>query len=162
VPATTKKFYLFWLGALLLLLSIVGAGVRAGATGIYSKKRLLPEIANTGVNFDCARRHPVRYLPRTSVARVFAACIVCLAASPVTAPFTTCDVSVFTHGRPADAPAPGHQVALPGFKAGPTENTVTVAIVVVFVAPALPVAFEPGHRRAFAEMRTALRPVLRI
>jgi hypothetical protein len=49
---------------------------------------------------------------RSLTARFFAACLLVLAVSPVTAPFTTCDLSDFTHSHPSDSPHhPGRQMA---------------------------------------------------
>jgi hypothetical protein len=58
----------------------------------------------------------MRYVHRTIVARCFAVCLLALAASPVTAPFTTCELSDFTTQHPSPVPHPGRQVAAPDLK----------------------------------------------
>jgi len=69
----------------------------------------------------------MRQLPRAFVVRCVAAWLLCLTASPVTAPFTTCDLSDFSQHHSSDAPRPGHQVAVPG-KHRPAANVLALAV----------------------------------
>jgi hypothetical protein len=68
----------------------------------------------------------MRGLSRILVVRCFAALLVCLTASPVTAPFTTCDLSDFIRHHSSSAPHPGQQVAMPG-KVRSTANAPAMA-----------------------------------
>ena len=68
----------------------------------------------------------MRQLPRVLVVRCFAVWLLCLAASPITAPFTTCDLSDFMQHHSSDAPRPGRQIAMPG-KVPPAVDTLTLA-----------------------------------
>jgi hypothetical protein len=77
----------------------------------------------------------MRHLHRTVVARLLAGCLLLLAASPVTAPFTTCELSDFIrHHHPADHPTPatGRQAAEPTVKiAGPVQAEAILPIPVI-------------------------------
>ena len=77
----------------------------------------------------------MRELRLTFVARSFAALLLCLTASPVTAPFTACDLSEFTRPHRSGIPYhPGQQVAVPRLKAS-SHVTVGAVIAPVKIAP---------------------------
>jgi hypothetical protein len=68
----------------------------------------------------------VRAAHRTCVARALALCLVLLAVSPVTAPFTTCDLTDFAQSQPTDTSHhPGRQLAEAHVKAAP--HLITIA-----------------------------------
>ena len=68
----------------------------------------------------------VRSAHRTRLARFFAICLLAFAASPVTAPFTTCDLSDFAQSHPTDTGHhPGRQMAEARIKTAPHLVTIT-------------------------------------
>jgi len=72
-------------------------------------------------------RNVVRLAHRTVLARVFACCLLAFALSPVTAPFTTCDLADFAQSHPADTSHhPGRQMAVPHVRG--TTHVVTMAL----------------------------------
>jgi hypothetical protein len=83
----------------------------------------------------------VRAAHRTCLARALSLCLVLLAVSPVTAPFTTCDLSDFTQSQPTDTGHhPGRQLAEAHVKAAP--HLITIAFE---LTPGLPLHVdEPG------------------
>jgi len=105
----------------------------------------------------------VRFAHRTPLASVVALCLLMLAVSPVTAPFTTCDLSDFTQSHPTDAGHhPGRQLAEAHVKATP--HLVTIAIE---LAPRLVPHFADGRRSTLgaatpAHVRQDLSTVLRL
>ena len=72
-----------------------------------------------------ARGLVVRSARRTCVARFFALCLLAFAVSPITAPFTTCELTDFTQSQPADTGHhPGRQMAEVHLKAAPQLITI--------------------------------------
>ena len=68
----------------------------------------------------------LRSAHRTCVARFFALCLLVFAMSPVTAPFTTCDLTDFAQSQPTDTGHhPGRQMAEAHVKAAP--HLITIA-----------------------------------
>lgn len=78
----------------------------------------------------------MRELHFTFVARSFAALLLCLTASPVTAPFTACDLADFTQQHRSGTPYhhPGQQVAVPRLKPA-SHGTVGAVVAPVKIAP---------------------------
>jgi hypothetical protein len=76
---------------------------------------------------SCDRyRIVVRSAHRTRLAKFFAVCLLAFAVSPVTAPFTTCDLSDFTHPHQTDTGHhPGRQMAEAHVKIAPHLVTIT-------------------------------------
>jgi hypothetical protein len=68
----------------------------------------------------------VRSAHRTRLAKFFAVCLLALSVSPITAPFTTCDLSDFTHPHQTDTGHhPGRQMAEAHVKIAPHLVTIT-------------------------------------
>jgi hypothetical protein len=106
----------------------------------------------------------VRRAHRTVLARVFAFCLVAFTASPITAPFTTCDLTDFAQSHPADSGGhhPGRQMAVPHMRAA--GHIVTM---VLTPAPGLPVHMSDRRHAlapttSFAYTRRDLTTVLRL
>ena len=73
----------------------------------------------------------MRELHLTFVARSFAALLLCLTASPGTAPFAACDLPALTQQHRSGIPHhPGQQVAVPRLKATPYVVAVIAAVTV--------------------------------
>jgi hypothetical protein len=90
----------------------------------------------------------VRNAHRSLVARLLAVCLVALAASPVTAPFTAFELSDLDHSQPANVPHhPGHEMA---------EGHVKVAPHLVVTAPDL----RPAITSAQSERTDSAKPTL--
>ena len=104
----------------------------------------------------------MRRMHRTLVARCFAALLLCLAASPVTAPFTTCDLADFFQHHPSSAPHAGHQIALPGAKGASTPNSTTLFDIPAASHPLLETPYQPIRSGMTQRDTFALRTVLRI
>ena len=105
----------------------------------------------------------MRRAHQTFLARSFAVCLLLLAASPVTAPFTTCDLADFTSSQPHDTGHhPGRDMAGVNLKmsahfatADPPDQSV------------LRVAFVDAESDRFVDSphtvnRTFLHPILRL
>jgi hypothetical protein len=76
----------------------------------------------------------IRNAHRTLLARSFALCLIGLAASPVTAPFTVFDLSDFGDSQPADTTHhPGHEMAEAHVKIAPHLVVTSPDITPVFV-----------------------------
>ena len=105
----------------------------------------------------------IRRAHRTLIGKLCAACLLVFAASPITAPFTTCDLSDFTQSHPSDTGHhPGRQMAELKLKVASPLVTAAAAIPAV-----LPVATTDGGRVAVgsavpAYIRADLRTVLRL
>jgi hypothetical protein len=108
----------------------------------------------------------MRDLHRHLVSQLIAACLVLLAASPVTAPFTTIELGDFFqhHHHPAHppAPSPGRQAAVPMAKiAAPTLAAAIVPTTVV--APTMVDGHSvPQPLMALVQARERLQTVLRL
>ena len=105
----------------------------------------------------------IRRAHRTRLARLFTLCLLAFAVSPVTAPFTTCDLADFTQSHPADTGHhPGRQMAEARVRTAP--HLVTIAFE---LAPGPPLHADEGRRSivnaGVAEhVRQDLRTVLRL
>jgi len=95
----------------------------------------------------------VRNAHRSVIARVLAVCLVALAASPVTAPFTAFELSDLDHSQPASVPhhRPGHEMAEAHAKVAPHLVVTTPELKPVLVSslsdrpdPAKPMLVLPG------------------
>ena len=104
----------------------------------------------------------MRRAHRTFLARLLAAFLVVLAASPLTAPFTTCDLSDFTHDRPVDVPHPGHDLGVPGVKITPSVTAAAATVLVTVAAPWTDLGHEPPLVARPPQRRSARSSVLRI
>jgi len=72
------------------------------------------------------RRIVIRSAHRTRLAKFLSACLLALSVSPVTAPFTTCDLSDFTQPHQTDTGHhPGRQMAEAQVKTAPHLITIT-------------------------------------
>ena|SRR5690349_5646558 len=96
-------------------------------------------------------------LSRIIAARTFAVLLALLAASPVTAPFMTCDWTDLGHDHSAAPIHVGHHaVAAPDVKTPSDPNTTMFAVVVTVVAAA-----DNGRERAHALPATPAREPVR-
>lgn len=106
----------------------------------------------------------MRQVHRTLVARIFASVLLLLAASPITAPFTTIELSDFTHQQhhPASAHYPGHEAAVPRAKIVVQSLAAPEALVIVR-APASVEDRRTSHLvTAHLQARAALQAVIRV
>jgi len=93
----------------------------------------------------------VRYAHRTRLARTFVLCLLVFAVSPVTAPFTICDLTDFTQSHPTDAAHhPGRQIAEAHLKAAP------LLITIAFEPVPRPVLFVDGRAQTVVGRDSAL------
>jgi len=95
---------------------------------------------------------------------MLAVCLLAFAVSPITAPFTTCDLTDFTRSQPADSAGhhPGRQLA--EAHARVSRHLVTIAFE---LTPGLPVRVDEGARLVLHDenstpTRRDLRTVLRL
>jgi len=105
----------------------------------------------------------VRSAHRSGLARTLALCLVLLGVSPVTAPFTTCELADFTQSQPTDTSHhPGRQLAEAHPKIAP--HVITIACE---LAPGLLLVTDDGaqamvNRDGARHTRQDLHTVLRL
>ena len=105
----------------------------------------------------------LRRAHRTLIAKLCAACLLVFAASPVTAPFTTCDLTDFAQSHPSDTGHhPGRQMATLRVRVAAHAFTATDAVPVVQHVAWLDLGRAVTCVAAPACVRADLRTVLRL
>jgi hypothetical protein len=106
----------------------------------------------------------VRLAHRTLPARILAVCLLAFALSPVTAPFTTCDLADFMQSHPADHAGhhPGRQMAEARVRTAPHLVTMAFEIAPSFAAYLGDEGAAPTHTVATEHLRHDLRSILRL
>ena len=104
----------------------------------------------------------IRRIHRTIFARVLAVCLLALAVSPVTAPFSVIDAGDFDQSQPLDAHHPAHDMAEAHLKVAPQLVVTAPDTTPVFVATSCDDHTASLRPVLFATAPRALSAVLRL